>query len=239
VVPTWRNGRSGQEAIARRLDRCMVSEGLLAAVGLSRSWVEYPFISDHAPILLQLEIPPIYKAYPFKLNANWLQDKDYVALVHKVWKDPRFLTEGDKQCRLVWKLKELKCQTKIWVKEVKARDKALLENLEAEIKDNLMKFHWGFHKSEEEHLLRELECKRNKILREEEESWRLRSRATWIKSGDNNTRFFHKVASHNRNQKHVWEIMDGNGIILTDQGAIRAEAVTTISIFLRPSQTII
>jgi hypothetical protein len=34
MVPTWRNGRSGQEAIARRLDRCLVSEGLLAEVGL-------------------------------------------------------------------------------------------------------------------------------------------------------------------------------------------------------------
>jgi hypothetical protein len=119
VVPTWRNGHSGHEAIARRLDRCLVSEGLLEAVGFSRSWVEYPFVSDHAPILLQLEIPPTLKAYPFKLNANWLQDDDYMALVHKVWKDPRFLSEGDKQCRLVWKLKELKLQTKIWVKEVK------------------------------------------------------------------------------------------------------------------------
>jgi hypothetical protein len=34
LVPTWRNGRSGHEAIARRLDRCLVSEGLLYVVGL-------------------------------------------------------------------------------------------------------------------------------------------------------------------------------------------------------------
>jgi len=78
---------------------------------------------------------------------------------------------------------------------------------------------------EEDHLLRELECKRKKILHEEGESWRICSRVIWIRSGDNNTKFFHKVASHNRNQKHVWEIKDGNGILLTDQGAIRAEAV--------------
>jgi hypothetical protein len=78
---------------------------------------------------------------------------------------------------------------------------------------------------EKEQIIRELEIKRNKILREEEESWRLRSRATWIKCGDNNTRFFHKLASHNRNQKHVWEISDRNGNIITEQGAIKEEAM--------------
>jgi hypothetical protein len=149
-------------------------------------------------------IPLIYKAYPFKINALWLQDSDFVDLVHKVWKDPKFLLEGDNQVRLVWKLKELKCQTKIWIKEVNARDKALLEHLEDEIKHYLIKIIGNPNCQEEEHYLRELECNRNKILPKEEESWRLRSRENWIKSGDNNTKFFHKVASHKRNQKHVW-----------------------------------
>jgi endonuclease/exonuclease/phosphatase family metal-dependent hydrolase len=69
LVPTWRNGRSGHEVIARRLDRCLVSEGLLSTVGLSRSWVEYPYVLDHTPILIQLDISPKYKAFPFKFNA--------------------------------------------------------------------------------------------------------------------------------------------------------------------------
>jgi hypothetical protein len=41
VVPTWRNGRSGTNAIWKRLDRFLVSEGLLSSVDLYRSWVEY------------------------------------------------------------------------------------------------------------------------------------------------------------------------------------------------------
>jgi hypothetical protein len=96
MVPTWWNGRSSQEAIVRRLDRCLVSEGLLDEVGLFWSWVEYHFISNHGPILLQPEIPPIYKAYAFKLNAHWMHDDEYVALVHKIWKDPCFLSKGDR-----------------------------------------------------------------------------------------------------------------------------------------------
>jgi hypothetical protein len=38
-----------------------------------------------------------YKIYPYKFNAQWLNDKDFVDLVFKVWKDPVFLSEGGKQ----------------------------------------------------------------------------------------------------------------------------------------------
>jgi hypothetical protein len=75
VVPTWRNGRTGVDSIAKRLDRFLISEELLTSVGLYRSWVEYPYVSDHAPVILQLEITPLFKAYPFKLNSQWLLEK--------------------------------------------------------------------------------------------------------------------------------------------------------------------
>jgi endonuclease/exonuclease/phosphatase family metal-dependent hydrolase len=55
LVPTWRNGRAGVDNIAKRLDRILVSENLLSEVGRFRSWVEYPFISDHAPVVAQFE----------------------------------------------------------------------------------------------------------------------------------------------------------------------------------------
>jgi exonuclease III len=77
LVPTWRNGRLGQEAISRRLDRVLVSEDLLIDVGFYRSWVEFPYISDHAPVLLQLELPPAFKIYPFKFNEQWLNEKEF------------------------------------------------------------------------------------------------------------------------------------------------------------------
>jgi hypothetical protein len=51
---------------------------------------------DHAPVLLQLEITPLFKAYPFKLNSQWLLDQDFIDIVQKVWNDPKFLFEGGK-----------------------------------------------------------------------------------------------------------------------------------------------
>jgi hypothetical protein len=48
IVPTWRNGRSRKDYIAKRLDRTFISEDLVESVGIYRAWVEYPYVSDHA-----------------------------------------------------------------------------------------------------------------------------------------------------------------------------------------------
>ncbi|KAK1304803.1 hypothetical protein QJS10_CPB11g00864 [Acorus calamus] len=37
----------------------------------------------------------------------------------------------------------------------------------------------------------------------EEMEWRQRSKALWLKSRDNNTRFFHKAASQRRRLNHI------------------------------------
>jgi endonuclease/exonuclease/phosphatase family metal-dependent hydrolase len=52
LAPTWRNGRTGKDAIARRLDRFLVAETFLSSATRPSSWIEFPFVSDHAPILL-------------------------------------------------------------------------------------------------------------------------------------------------------------------------------------------
>jgi exonuclease III len=170
LVPTWRNERSGREAVARRLDRVLVSEDLLSTVGHYRSWVELPFISDHAPVLLQLDLPPYYKAFPFKLNAQWIKDQDFVDLVYKVWKDPVFLSESGNQHRIVWKLKVLKTKTKSWYKEKLARNNEKLLALESDIKEAIINVANDPTNHELEISLQKMEVERNNILKGVEDS---------------------------------------------------------------------
>jgi hypothetical protein len=72
--------------------------------------------------------------------------------------------------------------------------------------------------------LKTLESERNDILKNEEEYWRQKSRATWLKCGDRNTKYFHKFSSARRNQKHIWEIDDENGQTIRGQEEIKGEA---------------
>jgi hypothetical protein len=120
LVPTWRNGRSGTAAIARRLDRFLVAEAFMISPSPPSSWVEFPFVSDHAPILLNLMPPTRLRPTPFKFNHHWIQSGDYSNLVREVWTDPSFLLEENPQRRIVWKLKTLKSKSKRWFKALKS-----------------------------------------------------------------------------------------------------------------------
>jgi hypothetical protein len=124
LTPTWRNGRTGPAAIARRLDRFLVAESIVSSSGFPSSWVEFPFVSDHAPVLLQLRFPVLHPSPPFKFNHHWLSVEAYSDLVHLVWRDPCFQTEENPQRRLVWKLKVLKSKSKDWFHELKAKQKS-------------------------------------------------------------------------------------------------------------------
>jgi len=103
------------------------------AIDIFRTWVENPFISDHAPILLQLDLPPVFKAIPFKFNPLWSLDNGFYSIVHNLWTDPKYLRESDKKKCLVWKLKDLKKRTKVWQKETRTLKNARLRGLEQEI----------------------------------------------------------------------------------------------------------
>ncbi|KAK1305933.1 hypothetical protein QJS10_CPA10g01486 [Acorus calamus] len=94
----------------------------------------------------------------------------------------------------------------------------------------------GFDGWEEAGLLTEedrearVKCKADwlNIIRMEEAEWRLRSRAVWLKEGDNNTKFFHKVANqHKRSNKidSLW--VDGRR--LEQDGQIREAVVEHFS----------
>jgi hypothetical protein len=133
LVPTWRNNRAGDAFIAKRLDRILVAEGLLYAVGRYRSWVELPYISDHAPVIAQLDFTQSRVAYPFKLNPTWLVEQDFNQIVKEVWGDPIFLEELDIQLRLVWKLKILKSRIKAWARNTRREKLCKLESLEEDI----------------------------------------------------------------------------------------------------------
>jgi hypothetical protein len=55
IFPTWRNGRGTQDYVAKRLDRFLISESLLDSRHIFRTWVVNVKISDHMPVVFQME----------------------------------------------------------------------------------------------------------------------------------------------------------------------------------------
>jgi hypothetical protein len=198
-----------------------------------RTWVEYPYLSDHAPVLLQLGIGMPTVAHPFKFNPAWLREDSFVTMVREVWTDSQLQQVVGVQRRLVGKLLHLKNRVKLWSKEKCLQDKIELENLEVELAAHYNQKNQGIYNADSDQRLMFLESERKKIMLDEEERWRQKSRAIWIKSGDKNTKFFHRFASYRRNKKHIWEIKDEVGLVHTGQEALKDEATFFFNSFFQ------
>ena len=57
-----------------------------------------------------------------------------------------------------------------------------------------------------------LEGRRDSLLLEKEETWRLKSRATWLECGDDNTNFFHSYAKGRKATNTIWSLIESVGI---------------------------
>ena len=62
------------------------------------------------------------------------------------------------------------------------------------------------------------------FLKNGEETWRLKSRATWLAEGDRNTKFFHKFATGRRKDNSIWEINLGDRLVHSTE-EIKSSAV--------------
>ncbi|KAL5546787.1 hypothetical protein UlMin_006474 [Ulmus minor] len=68
--------------------------------------------------------------------------------------------------------------------------------------------------------LKECEKNLNSLLDTEERYWRQRSRVSWLKNGDRNTKFFHKKAIARRKKNEILGLCDSNGCWQDDIGVV-------------------
>jgi hypothetical protein len=151
----------------------LVSDDLLNEIGFYRSWVEYPFFSDHAPIFLQLELPPDLNFIPLSsmLTGSMIWILKILSL--RCGKILSFFLKGTFKDGLIWKLQVLKRLTKSWYTEKVKLNKAKMIELEVDIKEIINLLAGDPTNQGAESSLRHLEMERNNILRQEEDQWRL------------------------------------------------------------------
>jgi hypothetical protein len=134
-TPTWRNDMGGLDLISKRLDHVLISEYILREIGRHRAWVELPFVSDHAPVVVQFDIQPFPLAFPFKLKLTWLIEDEFESIVKEIWNDHVLSGKSYVQYMFMWKLKTLKSRIKSWAKQKRAVQQRRLITMEGEIRD--------------------------------------------------------------------------------------------------------
>lgn len=121
LKPTWRNIRVGEDRIAKRLDRLLLSEALISNAPIFRQWVEETGNSDHFHIFLDIAFPPPKPSAPFKFNPAWFQDPSFSNLFKDTWIHPGMNAREDKGFLFMENLKRLKKETISWAKDRKMK----------------------------------------------------------------------------------------------------------------------
>jgi exonuclease III len=159
LVPTWRNNRKQEAAVAKRLDRFLVSDSLMIGPIRIRSWVETGGTSDHRPVVLSLDPPEIKPPTPFKFNPAWLEEEDYKIMFQSVWTP--LVNSQSRSFMQQWadNLSKVKKATKSWATDYNKCKQQQLKSTEAEIAHLFQQNVSGIFSEQELETLKELELK--------------------------------------------------------------------------------
>jgi len=176
--------------VKSRLDRFLVSENWLSLWPESCQLVLQRNLSNHCPTILQTSMVD-WGPKPFRVFDWWLQQKGYQKMVREAWINDQ--QGGWRGIVLKNKLKNLKAVLKQWSKvEGNINAKKIL-NIQQKLNEveNL-----ASHQN-----LSDQELVDRKALQQDlwnasnafESLMRQKSRARWLKEGDYNTAYFHKL----------------------------------------------
>eukprot|EP00253_Pinus_taeda_P014645 PITA_14645 len=218
-IYTWNNRRGGKNQIASRLDRFLVSETVMKMDVFVEARIIPSLGSDHWPIRLEIDIKRIQGKRPFRFEAFWLRDLDFIKKVEDWWGN--CTSEG--RCRMhtfQLKLKEMKGQIKRWNKEEFGNileDKQKLEKEMVDIQQKIiLEGRTEDSINKEGVILGRLEERR----KQEEILWRQKSRIKWLREGEINTKFFHQAMIKHRQGNRILSIKNKNGERVVEQNEI-------------------
>ncbi|RVX20512.1 Transposon TX1 uncharacterized 149 kDa protein [Vitis vinifera] len=212
---TWSGGLNNQAMT--RLDRFLVSEDWEDHFkGAVQCTLPRP-VSDHFPILLDgggVRRGPV----PFRFENMWLKEEGFKDLLKGWWQSLSF--NGSFSFILAKKLKALKAILKSWNKDVFGQ-----VDVNKKVALDKVNF-WDGQEKLRPLSLEELEARKvakgdfEKWALMEEVSWRQKSREVWLREGDRNTGFFHKMANSHRRRNCLSKIKV-DGVWLTEEQEIK------------------
>ncbi|GKV12577.1 hypothetical protein SLEP1_g23703 [Rubroshorea leprosula] len=204
-----------------RLDRFLMSSEMYNSGG---EWIQQGLprnIYDHCAMVLKSKQTD-WGPRPFRVLDAWQQHPGFKKVVEDKWRE--MVVEGFAGYKCKQKLKLLKEFLKGWNKDV-------FGNMEAQYAQAVKKIEQVDMQNEVADL-EELEIVKRQegfsemwdVLRRRKLIWKQKSRSRWIREGDANTRFFHKVANGRRAQNNIAGLMR-EGEWIEDPETVKDEIV--------------
>lgn len=212
---TWFRGNAKS-----KLDRLLVNAEWILTFPTLQVSIQKRSISDHCPLLIQSS-DVNWGAKPFRFQNCWLTHPGCMRIIQEVW-------QSSPSMNFIEKLKEIKVRLKEW-------NKHEFGNIDQKItvyEDIIYEFDLASNSRNltEDELAERREAQTNlwTWLKRKEIFWAQNSRAKWLKEGDQNTRYFHALASI-RKRKNALTSLSINGVVINDPAGIRDEAVSFFS----------
>jgi hypothetical protein len=198
--------------LLEKLDWIFTSSGWSLSFPNTSAYAISHATSDHVPYITQMDAM-VPKSNIFRFENFWVSLPDFLPMVKFFWDLPHGRADG--ALTISAKFKALRRGLKAWSKEISKLNKlinnssfvlALLDGLEEQRSLPLMEN--NFKKQLRTHLLQLLESKRV--------YWKQRSTLRWVKFGDENTKLFHSIATHNFRRNYITSLQSTDGTHVTD-----------------------
>ncbi|KAL5560150.1 hypothetical protein UlMin_036361 [Ulmus minor] len=211
---TWSNGH-----VFERLDRFFGNHSWLETFPTHKVKHLDFFCSDHRPILLTFgnnasgrKCGKVRRGSRFHFEHAWCEDPRCSDIINSSWLG----SSGDLGIPSLLDRIAL-CGKKL---EVWGKDRFRHLNKEKKSLQEKISCLSSLHDPDSWKTLMECEKILNSLLDKEERYWRQRSRVSWLKDGDRNTKFFHRRATARRKKNEILGLCDSNGCWQDDIGVV-------------------